>query len=581
MNAPGPRCYAFERFHFDPLRGQLTNGGAAIELRPKSLAVLHYLAAHPQRLVGKDELLAAVWGKVVVTDDSLVQCVREIRQALADTDQRIIRTIPRSGYVFVAEVSEQAPVPPGEPPPPSTTVQRGGMPWSSLAARLRGKRFAAATVAALTATALVWLAFTRSGDDERGAGNKAPLTTLAAPPLSIIVLPLANIGGDPEQEYFADGLTSDLTTDLGRIPTSLVISHNSARAYRGKQVDSRKLGRELGVRYVLEGSVQRLGDDVRVNLRLIETNGGAQRWAERFEGPRAGLAELQANIVRRIAQTLEIRLLEAEADRSARERTRDPDAQDLLMRGWALWEHRKPADNAKARELFMQALIEDRNFSLAWVGVANTHLSDLHAGWTDDRQASLQAADDAMNRAYAIGPRHHDVNAGRGYVLFFRGDIELALAAFDEEIETNPGSPLAHVWRGLMLISLGRAAEALPSIERGIVLSPRDVDLNVFYRSMAHANFSLGRFDQAMSWSQKAVGHTPTYVKGYAFLAAAAALNGDTATATSAQASFRRLQPKFVSVEAFKESMMPGEARMFEATPRFWEALQKAGLPLT
>lgn len=581
MNAPGPRCYAFERFHFDPLRGQLTNGGVAIELRPKSLAVLHYLVAHPQRLVEKDELLAAVWGKVVVTEDSLVQCVREIRQALGDADQRIIRTIPRSGYMFVAEVSEQPPASLGETAPPSTAARRWWAPWSGLPAWFRARRFATATVAALTATALVWLAFTRTGEDGQGVGTTAPMAPIAAPPLSIIVLPLVNIGGDPEQEYFADGLTNDLTTDLGRIPTSLVISHNSARAYRGQQVDSRKLGRELGVRYVLEGSVQRLRDDVRVNLRLIETAGGAQRWAERFEGPRAGLAEMQANIVRRIAQTLEIRLLEAEADRSARERTLDPDAQDLLMRGWALWEHRQPADNAKARELFEQALIEDPNFSLAWVGVANTHLSDLHAGWSDDRQASLQEAEQAMNRAYAIGPRHRDVNAGRGYVLFFRGDIELALAAFDEEIETNPGNPLAHVWRGLMLISLGRAAEALPSIERGIMLSPRDVDLNVFYRSMAHANFSLGRFDQAMSWSQKAVGHTPTYVKGYAFLAAAAALNADTATATSAQGSFRRLQPKFVSVEAFKQSMMPGEARMFEATPRFWEALQKAGLPLT
>lgn len=581
MNAPGPRCYAFERFHFDPLRGQLTNGGVAIELRPKALAVLHYLVAHPQRLVEKDELLAAVWGKVVVTEDSLVQCVREIRQALGDADQRIIRTIPRSGYMFVAEVSEQPPGPLGETAPPSTAARRWWAPWFGLPAWFRARRFATATVAALTATALVWLAFTRTGEDGQGVGTTAPMAPMAAPPLSIIVLPLVNIGGGPEQEYFADGLTNDLTTDLGRIPTSLVISHNSARAYRGKQVDSRKLGRELGVRYVLEGSVQRLRDDVRVNLRLIETAGGAQRWAERFEGPRAGLAEMQANIVRRIAQTLEIRLLEAEADRSARERTPDPDAQDLLMRGWALWEHRQPADNAKARELFEQALIEDPNFSLAWVGVANTHLSDLHAGWSDDRQASLQEAEQAMNRAYAIGPRHRDVNAGRGYVLFFRGDIELALAAFDEEIETNPGNPLAHVWRGLMLISLGRAAEALPSIERGILLSPRDVDLNVFYRSMAHANFSLGRFDQAMSWSQKAVGHTPTYVKGYAFLAAAAALNADTATATSAQGSFRRLQPKFVSVEAFKQSMMPGEARMFEATPRFWEALQKAGLPLT
>jgi TolB-like protein/DNA-binding winged helix-turn-helix (wHTH) protein/cytochrome c-type biogenesis protein CcmH/NrfG len=579
MNAPGPRCYAFERFHFDPLRGRLTNGGAAIELRPKSLAVLHYLVTHPQRLVEKDELLAAVWGKVVVTEDSLVQCVREIRQALGDADQRIIRTIPRSGYMFVAEVVDEPPAPLGEASVPSTTARRGWAPRSDVGRWLRRRWLAAGTVAALVATALVWLAFTRTGDD--GAGTTARRASLFAPRLSIIVLPLVNIGGDPEQEYFADGLTNDLTTDLGRVPTSLVISHNSARAYRGNQVDSRQLGRELGVRYVLEGSVQRLRDDVRVNLRLIETDGGAQRWAERFEGPRAGLAEMQANIVRQIAQTLEIRMLEAEADRSARERTRDPDAQDLLMRGWALWEHRNPADNAKARELFVQALVEDPNFSLAWVGVANTHLSDLHSGWSDDRQGSLREAERAMNRAYAIGPRHRDVNAGRGYVLFFRGDIELALAAFDEEIGTNPSNPLAHVWRGLMLISLARPAEALPAIERGIMLSPRDVDLNVFYRSMAHANFSLGRYEQAVSWSQKAVGHTPTYAKGYAFLAAAAALNGDSAAAASALESVHRLQPKYVSIETFKQSLMPGEARMFDATPRFWEALQRAGQPLT
>ena len=583
MNAPGPRCYAFERFHLDPLRGQLTNGGTPIELRPKSLAVLHYLVSHPRRLIGKDELLAAVWGRVIVTEDSLVQCVREIRRALRDVDQRIIRTIPRSGYMFIAQVEELAPVPLGEPSmapsastPPSSS-ESGAPRWPDFARWLHARWFAAGGFAAIAAAVLVWLLFVRSSDEGAGVNISAPLS---APPLSIVVLPLANIGGDPEHEYFANGLTNDLTTDLGRIPTSLVISHNSARAYRGKEVDSRRLGRELGVRYVLEGSVQRLGDDVRVNLRLLDAESGAQGWAERFEGPRAQLPQLQASIVRRIAQTLEIRLLEAEADRSARERTLDPDAQDLLMRGWALWERRQSADNALAREFFTRAIGADPEFSLAWVGLANTHLSDLHAGWSDDRDASLNAAEEAMNRAYAIGPRHREVNAGRGYVLFFRGDIELALAAFDAEVETNPGNALAHVWRALMLISLGRPEEALPSVERGIALSPRDVDLNVFYRTMAHADFSLGRFDEAVAWSQRAVSHTPKYAKGYAFLAAAAALNGDAATATSALASFERLQPKYVSVAAFKGSMMPGEVRMFDSTPRFWEGLQKAGLPL-
>jgi len=330
---------------------------------------------------------------------------------------------------------------------------------------------------------------------------------------------------------------------------------------------------------VIEGSVQKLSEDVRVNLRMVETETGVQRWAERFEEPRAELAQMQADIVRRIGRTLQVQLLEVEADRSLRERTRNPGAQDLLMRGWALWERRRPADNARARELFVEAAAADPNFSLAWVGLANTHLSDLHAGWSDDRDRSLAQARQAVDHAVQVGPRHREVNAVRGYTLFFQGDIEAALDAFDREIETNPGNALAHVWKGLMLVSLGRAAEAVPAIERGIALSPRDVDLNVFYRSMAHACFSLARYDDALAWAQKAVGHTPGYAKGHGFVAAAAALAGNQAAASRAIENFRVLQPKLGSVAAFRHSLMPGEQRMFDATPRFWEALQTAGLP--
>ena len=538
--------------------------------------MLGYLLLHPQRVVAKEELFEAVWGKVVVTDDSLVQCVGEIRQALGDTDLRLVRTIPRCGYMLTAAVSEESSAPYEAQARPAAPADPAPVAVAGIPARLPHTWLAAGGVAVAAVLVMVLLGVVRNDiAGQRGPNTATPGT---APALSIAVLPLANIDGDPAHEYFANGLTSDLTTDLSRIPTSFVISHDSARGYNGKQVDARQVGRELGVRYVLEGSVQRLRDDVRVNLRLVDTGDGAQRWAERFEGPRAELPQMQADIVRRIAQTLEIRLLEAEADRSARERTSDPDAQDLLMRGWALWERRRPVDNAAARKLFGQALAADANFSLAWVGLANTHLADLHSGWSDDRDSSLREAEQAMSRAYEIGPRHREVNAGRGYVLFFQGDIELALAAFDREIETNAGNALAHVWRGLMLITLGRPAEALPSIEHAIALSPRDVDLNVFYRSMAHAYFSLGRFDEAVSWSQKAVAHSPKYAKGYAFLAAGAALAGDSTRAADAVEAFRRLQPKYDSVAAFRNAMMRGERRMFDATPQFWEALQKAGL---
>ena len=572
MNALAPCCYAFGPFRVDPLAGQLTRDGVAIELRPKSLAVLHHLLLHPQRLVTKAELMAAVWDKVVVTDDSLVQCVGEIRHAIGDTEQRIVRTIPREGYVFVAEVVQVPPQQATETMPElaAAAPQRPGR-WE----RLGGRSFVAGALGTMAAALVIGWIVVRAGD----GATPTKETATGVAPLSIAVLPLANIDGDPDQDYFAAGLTSDLATDLGRIPTGLVISPNTTRAYRGRALDARAVGRELAVRYVIEGSVQKLRDDVRVNLRLVETDTGTQRWAERFEGPRAELAQLQADIVRRIARTLQVRLLEAAADRSLRERTHDAGAQDLLMRGWALWERRRPADNARARELFEQSAAADPNFSLAWVGLANTHLSDLHAGWSDDRDRSLAQARRAVDRAAQLGPRHREVNAVRGYTLFFQGDIEAALDAFDREIESNPGNALAHVWRGLMLVSLGRAAEALPAVERGIALSPRDVDLNVFYRSMSHACFSLARYEDARAWAQKAVGYTPGYAKGHAFVAAAAALGGDRAAAARAIETFRGLQPKLASVAAFRHSMMPGELRMFDATPRLWEALQTAGLP--
>jgi TolB-like protein/DNA-binding winged helix-turn-helix (wHTH) protein/Tfp pilus assembly protein PilF len=574
MNAPAPCCYSFGSFRLDPLRGKLTDGSRPIELRPKSLAVLQQLVANPQRLLIKDELLSAVWGQVVVTEDSLVQCVREIRQALGDENQHLIRTIPRSGYMFVAAVAQE-PVHFDLPAPPDAPRPVHNPSWREHVATIAGKRFAiAALIACAAIAAIVWLSLAMQRDRQAADANGG-----AAPKsrVSIAVLPLANIGQDPEQQLFADGLTTDLTTDLARIPASLVISHNSVRGYKEKSPDTKTVARQLGVRYVVAGSVQRLDDNVRVNLSLSDTDSGAQLWAERFDGRRSELPRMQADVVRRIAQTLQVQVLEAEADRSLRENALNPNAHDLFLRGWALWERRQPAENVRARDLFAQSVAADPKFALAWVGLANTHLSDLHAAWVDDRQRTLREAEQALERAYAVGPRQREVNAGRGYVLFWQGSIELALAAFDNEIENNPGNALAHVWRGLMLISLGRPAEAIPSIERGIALSPRDQDLNIFYRSMAHAYFSLGRFDQAVTWAEKAIAHSPRYAKGYVFLAAAASLKGDQARAKSALEEFRRLQPKYDSVAAFRAHLMPGEVRMFEATPRFWEALQKAG----
>jgi TolB-like protein/DNA-binding winged helix-turn-helix (wHTH) protein/cytochrome c-type biogenesis protein CcmH/NrfG len=578
MDGPGARSFAFGPFHFDPLRGLLRNGSERLELRPKCQAVLQYLLANPQRTVAKDELLDAVWGKVVVTEDSLVQCIGDIRQALGDDGQRVIRTIPRRGYLFVPSVSEIDAGASGAPlvdvPVPASNAV--GSPFERPARRRA--RMSAPVLAGLfglTAVALLISAAWGWNGVAAALSRNADLRSHA-----IAVLPQVNIDGDPVQEHLALGITSDLSTDLARVPGFLVISPGTALAFRDRRVGVADAAREFGVRYVVDGSVQRLSEDVRVNLRLIDAHTGAQKWAERFQGPRTDLPQLQVDVIRRIAQTLQIRLLESEAERIAREHTANPDAHDLTMRGWALWERRRPSDNAQAQALFRQAVALDPGDPLAWVGLANTLLSALDAGWTDDRPAALDQARQAMGRADAIGPRQHDAGAGRGHVLFFGGDIEAALAAFDQEVEADPGNALAHVWRGRMLISLGRAGEAIAAIERAMALSPRDVDMSLFCRSLAHAHFSQARYGEAADWAHKAVGLSPDDVKGHALLAAASALRAGPSTAAGELEQVRRLQPGFDSVAAFRQGLTPGERRTFDATPRFWEGLHAAGLPM-
>ena len=477
--------------------------------------------------------------------------------------------------MLTAAVSEESSAPYEAQARPAAPADPAPVAGTGIPARLPHTWLAAGGVAVAAVLVMVLLGVVRNDI----AGERGPNTATpgAAPALSIAVLPLANIDGDPAHESFANGLTSDLTTDLSRIPTSFVISHDSARGYNGKQVDARQVGRELGVRYVLEERPAAAGR----RARQPAARGHRRRRATLGGAIRGTACRASADAGRHCpAHRPDTRDQAAGGGgRSQRARAHVRSRCTGSADAWlGLWERRRPADNAAARKLFGQALAADANFSLAWVGLANTHLADLHSGWSDDRDSSLHEAEQAMSRAYEIGPRHREVNAGRGYVLFFQGDIELALAAFDREIETNAGNALAHVWRGLMLITLGRPAEALPSIEHAIALSPRDVDLNVFYRSMAHAYFSLGRFDEAVSWSQKAVAHSPKYAKGYAFLAAGAALAGDSTRAADAVEAFRRLQPKYDSVAAFRNAMMRGERRMFDATPQFWEALQKAGL---
>src|SRR5260221_4492162 len=253
--------------------------------------------------------------------------------------------------------------------------------------------------------------------ETRMAAGAPPVATNAAPPpprLSIMVLPFATLSKDPEQEYLAEGFTNDLTTDLSRISGSFVIARNTAFTYKGKVTDVRQIGHELGIRYVLEGSIRRTGALVRINAQLVDVETGAQLWAERFDRDRSDLAAIQDEIVGRIATTLRYELIDLESSRSLRERQTNPDAVDLTMRGWStFYRHDSREVRGEARDLFEQAVRIDDRVAAALAGLALTHAAFVSDTWSADIAEGLRLAEAAAARAPPLGPKNVEAHYAR------------------------------------------------------------------------------------------------------------------------------------------------------------------------
>src|SRR5262252_6694457 len=265
--------FRFEDYTLDVVRGSLRSNDRDIELRPKSFEVLRYLVENAGRLVSKDELIKTVWPNVIVTDDSLARCISEVRQAIGDNNQTMIKTVPRRGYRFTTTVAQ-------------------------LASKAAPSQQAKADLV---------------GHVRPNAGVSD--SSLADRP-SIAVLPFANLSGDVQQEYFSDGITEDIITELSRFSDLLVIARNSTFQYKGKAADIRQIARELSVRYVLEGSVRRAGDRVRVNAQLIDAVTGTHRWAERYDRDLSDVFSVQDEVARTIATILAAHVTKAETDRT-------------------------------------------------------------------------------------------------------------------------------------------------------------------------------------------------------------------------------------------------------------------------
>jgi adenylate cyclase len=390
--------------------------------------------------------------------------------------------------------------------------------------------------------------------------------------LSIVVLPFTNLSNDPSQEYFADGVTENLTTELSRLRNSFVIARNTAFSFKGKNVDARDIGRQLGVRYVLEGSVQRDQNRVRVNAQLIDAGSGAHLWADRFEEDVADLFKLQDEVVARLANSLGYELVRTEAEKDAR--SKSPDAVDLAMRGWALvWGEQQPRtreNNNAAKALFEQALKIDPNETDALAGDAYAYLLEYTRGWatagTDYEAKILGQAD----RAIALAPDNMWAYNTKSLYLSNSRRANEGLSAADAGLAIKPDDPPLRRARGAAELVLGRYEQAISDVQQAVRLSPRDPRIGLWRVTLGDAELGLGHFDAAIDEYKKAIDAGWRAYQPYRGLAAAYALDGRMEEATSALAEASRLNP---------ELTLKWQQTHSVNIPPLLEGLRKAGLP--
>jgi TolB-like protein len=429
--------YLFEDFVLDTDRRELHRGTNLVSITPQVFDLLNYLIRNRERVVSKDDLISAVWNGRIVSDAALTTRLNAARAAIGDCGdkQRLIKTLPRKGFRFVGAVHEEQ--------KPATAPADSAVQSDNMAQR-----------------------------------------ALSPPRLSIVVLPFANLSGDPEQDYFVDGVTESLTTDLSRIRVSFVIGRHTAFTYKGKAVDLKQIGRELNVCYALEGSVQRGGNRLRVNVQLVDTETGSHLWADRFDKPIADLFDMQDEIVSRLANALDAQLIAAEARRA--EHSLRPCAIDLYFQGMARWNKSgTPAQMLQARSFFERALELDPNNVESLVGIAAIDMAIASLFLGDDAHERVATAETALIKALALAPQHALAHMFLGTVRLVSHHAAQGIAECEHALALNQNLADAHAFIGYGKICVGRATETEAHIHEALRLSPRDGGVHRWSRQTA------------------------------------------------------------------------------------------------
>ena len=535
----------FQEFALDLTRGCLRSGDRDIDLRPKAFAVLHHLAKNAGRLVPKQELYQAVWPDVVVCDDSLVQCIRQLRDKLGDEGHRLIKTVHRRGYLLDVAVS--------------TSHFAEGFPTAS------------ASLVATTSAAASLVPSLDQGDREA----RLPLSIANKP--SIAVLPFQNMSGDPEQEYFADGMVEDIITELSRFRWLFVIARNSSFTYKGRVVDVKQVGRELGVRYLLEGSVRKSANRIRIAGQLIDTSSGAHLWADRFEGAIEDVFELQDRVTARVVGVIAPRLQQAEIERARRKPTESLDAYDLVLRGCANVQKRTREGNDEALSLFYQAIERDPDYAWAYALAADCFNTRKAFGWVINSEKEIAETKRLARRALRLGNDDASVLCFAGWALAsVCKELDDGADFLDQALSINPNLAFGWFARGVVKVWLSELDQAVEHFAHAMRLSPRGPHLFLMQQGIAHAHFFAGRYDEALTWAKKALRGLPDFHIALRIAAASCALAGRDEEAKKLMARLLEIDP---ALRTSNLQNLLGPYRQPEYPAKFADALRKAGLP--
>ncbi|HUN99175.1 MAG TPA: winged helix-turn-helix domain-containing protein [Bradyrhizobium sp.] len=480
--------YLFDECALDMDRRELRRGTVPVAVEPQVFDLLVHLIRHRDRVVSKDELLASVWHGRAISESALFNRINAARSAIGDTGERqgLIKTLPRRGLRFVGAVREEELRPAAAGP------------------------------------------------------HEPPLGIVDKP--SIAVLPFINLSGDPEQDYFIDGIVEDIITALSRNRAFFVIARNSSFTYKGKSVDTKQVARELGVRYLLEGSVRKSGNRVRLTGQLIEAETGHHLWADRFDGDLIDIFDLQDQLVTRVVGAIAPQLEKAEIERAKRELTSNPAAYDFYLRGLAGWNHWSRVDNEKALKLFYAAIDKDPEFATPYGLAASCYQFAKANCW----QSEFDEAEISRltERAVEVGNDDAVALCWAGHVrAFFFKEVDRALLLINRALELDVNLAVAWQRSGWVRGYAGDSDGAIESLNKAMRLDPLDPRVFLTQSAMAFAHFVGGRDQEAAEWAAMALKTKPNWMPALRVAIAANAMQERAAETKAALHSYEQVDP--------------------------------------